>query len=300
LFDNLPSDIGNHWSVAVQLAGVSGIADQGVEVSLDMYPTAILGVPDVLAVEEVEEDIGADLIHRPGLVFGVKTAGEVVDPAGGRGDPVWGQVETEKVAGPIAGGLGDQAAIFDCLLVAFLGAVGVGFDHFTLQAGFQLTGGQPARGLDDSFHHPTRDRIGEVGGGAADRLGPTQIDSPVGEGFPDPGEAALQFEGQRQLGFRGTASEPQRNLDLGGGCLQAVLGMVLAHGVDDGGHGPVQLGVVEGALPLLGAQHGDAVIGGDVVDVDTRQDATQLRAGLEVVEVRRDRFVLLIEHMFVS
>ena len=52
------------------------------------------------ALEQVEVDGGAELIHGAGFTFGLETAGEVVDPTRRGVDPVRGQAQPEQVGVP--------------------------------------------------------------------------------------------------------------------------------------------------------------------------------------------------------
>jgi hypothetical protein len=253
-FGDLAGDVGDDGPVSVQLAGVRRQSAEGVEVGVDMGPADIgvggrglggIAAAPVLAVEEVEVDVGAELIHGARFVLGFETAGEVVDAARDAVDPVRGQVQSEQVGGAVAAGFGDETTGLDRRLVAFLGSVGVGLDDDPVEAGAELTSGQPTGGLDEMCDYLTGPRNGEMQRAVGQDSSPAGVDPSPSQRLPHCGEASLQFQGETQLTVCGRPGEAQRHPDLSRRCLCGPLFLVgiVFHGINHRRHRLIDLGL---------------------------------------------------------
>jgi hypothetical protein len=76
-------------------------AGEGFEVDVNVnYASSGAGSS---ASEEVEENIGAELIHGAGLGAGSQTASDPVDAAGDGRHPMGWKVQSQQVTGPLRG-----------------------------------------------------------------------------------------------------------------------------------------------------------------------------------------------------
>ena len=65
---DLAGDVGDDRAVAGELSGILIQTGEGGEVDLDVDGSPTLPVWLLLAGEEVQEDVGSDLVHGPGVV----------------------------------------------------------------------------------------------------------------------------------------------------------------------------------------------------------------------------------------
>jgi hypothetical protein len=72
---------------------------------LDVASLGRIGTSPGGAGEEVQEDVGAGLVHGAGLPVTTETSGEVVDVIRGGGDSMRGQVHPEEVRRAVRVGL---------------------------------------------------------------------------------------------------------------------------------------------------------------------------------------------------
>ena len=120
--------------------------------------------------------------------------------------PVGREVPAAEVGGAVVGGFEDDTALFDRLVVALLGGVGVGLDAEATKSGGELAGGEGGGVVDHQRDHPAGRRFVEVGGAVGDDPGAGQVDRPVAEGRPHPGEAAAASQARSGSSGNSTVS----------------------------------------------------------------------------------------------
>ncbi len=97
LLGDLAGDVGDDGPVAGEFSGVVVELGEGGEVDVDVDYSGTAGGL-VGAVEEVEEDVGAELVHAAGFGFGSEALGELIDTPGDGGDPVGWEIEPQEVS----------------------------------------------------------------------------------------------------------------------------------------------------------------------------------------------------------
>ena len=303
LVGDLAGDVGDDRAVSAQIARMLCETGEGVEIDADVDAAA--GAVGSLSGEEVEVDVGTQLVHGARLPGGVERAGKPVDAVHRRGDAVGWKVEAQQVGGSRFGRFADDAPFLEAGFVAVLGVVGVGVDAQSAEAGAELAGGEPGRFLDDAVHHRVERVVRQVGGGVGDDPGPTDVDVAARQQVPYAGETVAEPEGGFEFGIGGAAGERQRQTDLGGGGLGGFVRVieVLVGGVGDGGHIAVELGGVMGDEPATGPQNNHPVMTRQHPDVDSGQEGGEDRTRFHLVQAGRNagqaRFDFrYIEHMF--
>ena len=105
----------------------------------------------------------------------------------------------------------------------------------------------------------------------------------------------MEFEGDADLVVGTTASQMECGTDFSssGFCSVGSFRVVVVQDVDNGGHIGVQGRCVVRHEALVGTQHDDAGIPRDPRDVDARQERSEDRAGLHLVEAGRDPLVVV-------
>ena len=89
--DDLSGDIGDDWSPPGDLPGFLVHPGQGGEVDPDIDHTSIgAGSVGSTTVEQVQEDVGSDLVDAPWIAFRFEAPGEPVDPSHRRIGIRWG------------------------------------------------------------------------------------------------------------------------------------------------------------------------------------------------------------------
>jgi hypothetical protein len=107
VFGDLAGDVGDHRAVTSEFSWVLVETGQSGQFDLDVDHALASCCFELAAVEQVDEDVGSDLVHAPMVVGGLGGFGQGVDPSH-RGLSVGcGEVDSEEVGG----------------------AVGVGFEH---------------------------------------------------------------------------------------------------------------------------------------------------------------------------
>jgi len=251
----------------------------------------------VAAFEEVEEDVGAQLVDGAVLVKGLESLGQPVDRAANGHRPVGREIEPGEVGGSVGVGLEDHPAFLDRSLVALLGVVGIGGDAQFGDLYPELTGGQPWSVVDDLAGHFSSGGDRKVAGPRHDHFGFGNIDVAFCESLPDPRETLGQVEGEVQFGVGRPSGQRQTGPDLGTGCPvgQLVVVFQLMHDIGDRGHRLIGAGgVVRRHLPVS-LQHHHPVVSRQLRNVDPGQDRRQPRARRGCLQC----FFQRIEHMFV-
>ena len=91
LVGNLTGDVGDNGSESVEVSGVVSKAGQCVEVCSQMYYSS-RALRVVSALEEVEIDIGSQLVHGACLAVTAERSSDPIDAAGRCCDTVWRQI----------------------------------------------------------------------------------------------------------------------------------------------------------------------------------------------------------------
>ena len=147
---DLTSDVGDHRSEPGQLPGRLGQIGQRGHIHPQFDPA---GVPLAAAGEQVQQHIGAQLVHRPWLAGAAEAAGDLVDVTHGGRHLCRRQVGGVDGSRAEVGGFRHDLTPRDSMLVAFSSVIGIGLDAPLPHARSQLPGREPGRYLDDPIHH---------------------------------------------------------------------------------------------------------------------------------------------------
>ncbi len=179
------------------------------------------------ALEQVEEDIGAELVHAARLGGRPQTPGDLVDSAGDGGHSMRGEIEPEQVGGAVGSGFGHHSPAGNRPPISVGGLFRISVEAEPPDAGHELAGGEPWCLVDDLVDDVLGGGSGEVAGGVDDGPGPTRIDLTAGQELPHPGEAASEVEGEAQFGVGGAAGQSQGGADFGSSGLGCELDVVV-------------------------------------------------------------------------
>jgi len=125
---DLSGKVGGYRSVSEELSrvfvetGKSGQVDTNIDCS-SIRPSGM-----VVTGEKVDEDVGAELVHRPGTVVFLQVAGETVQFSADRDDTVGGQTVGVEFGGPVGGSFDNNPTFFRGLVVSLFCFFGVGLD----------------------------------------------------------------------------------------------------------------------------------------------------------------------------
>jgi len=158
------------------LPGVFGEAGEGGQVDDDVDYCPVPPLGQILAVEQVEEDVGSDLVHGPGITNGFELSGVPVDLFHDRSGLSGWKMGSVQVVGPIRIRFRSQLPFLQPVLIPFPGCVGVDGDGETSDPGRQLTGGLARRLVQHLVDHPVTDLRVEVEGVTGDHPGLGQVD----------------------------------------------------------------------------------------------------------------------------
>ena len=150
-----------------------------VQVDADVdHPVVRIVTGGVLfrAGEEVEEDVGAQLIDRPVLTAASQAACHLVDASRDGRDPVWWEVQAEEVRCADLGWFHHDPTIRNTMSVSGFGFVRIGFDAQPSNTGRQLPRRQPGGDVDDPVHDAPGRLVSEVHGVAFDGTCPAYVD----------------------------------------------------------------------------------------------------------------------------
>lgn len=103
-----------------------------------------------LGVEQVEDHIGTQLIHRSRFACATEGAGGSVDAGADAGGPIEGKIQQIQMSGPIGARFQHHSPLIDRFSVAVGGVVGIDLDPHLLDRRRQLARGQ----LRCLFQHP--------------------------------------------------------------------------------------------------------------------------------------------------
>ncbi len=289
----LASQVGDHGPVAAEVARELVQADQGGDVDPQLHePGCLVTTIAALAREQVDEQVGAQLVHAAGIAGATQVpsqSGEI--RADGR-HPVRRQIHTEQVRGPVRVGICLDPAVLHCRLVPLDGGLGLQLEGQAPDASLDLGGG--------AVGGPTEHGVDEVTGGVRIEMGrlvdqhpgPDGIDAPRRQRFPHGRQPVPQRQSVGVPAGGGRSREAQRSLDLGDGRLVDVVawhrvGCELGgQCVADRNHRPGLAGGVMSLQASRGSQRDDAVVARQPVDVDGREGSGERRSRWQVGEPR--------------
>jgi hypothetical protein len=122
---DLAGEVGDDRPVPGQFSGILGQSDERGQVDVEIDGSPFVAPATVAAFEEVEENVGAELVDGAVLVAGFELQGEPVDPAADGDGPVGREVESTELGGPVGIGFEDHPALLNCHLVSSLSVVGI-------------------------------------------------------------------------------------------------------------------------------------------------------------------------------
>lgn len=253
---NTTGDVGDDGSVAGKVAGVVVEFGEGVEIDADV-DDATGGCVVLRAAQQVEVDIGSELVDGPILTPSTEGSGDLVDTLWCGHHPVGWDVHPEVVRRPGVICLDNNSALFDGAIEAAGGLVGFGFDTQAAEPCAQLAG----RVADDVAGDPVDDapcsRVVEVRGAVEQDPCPAHVEDTRLEHVVNLGESRLDFESDPDFGVGTPAGEIQRCADLGCRGFSRVppFRFVVVQYVDGGSHIRIHRCRVVGHQPLVGAQH---------------------------------------------
>jgi hypothetical protein len=127
-------------------------------------------------LEEIQENVGPDLVHGSGIVGGPGGSGEPVDTSHRSPGAVGGKVEAVEVGGSVGVGCARYPTFFDRFLITGLGGVGVDEDHKFSDPGSQLTSRLVGSALQCDFGNPLGVVLVEMSGFLDDDPGFGEVD----------------------------------------------------------------------------------------------------------------------------
>ena len=169
--------------------GESGEGDE-IDANVDGSTSPVGGG----AAEQIEIDVGPELVHAAVLAALAQALGETVDVLSGDDGPVGWKVEGAEVGGAVSGGFDDDSAIGDSLLVAAQRVVRVDGDGEFADSGSQLSGRQMGRVADDPIRDGPCGVVVEMGCLPDDGAGSALVDQTGRQGVSNPWEAIAQVE----------------------------------------------------------------------------------------------------------
>jgi hypothetical protein len=296
---DVAGEVGDDRPEPAQFAGVVGESEEGGEVHLDVDHSPILvALPAlVAAVEEVEEDVGAELVDGAGLVFGFEALGYSVDVAGDGLGSVGRQVVAGEGGGSVWGGFYHHPPPLDCGFVPFFGVVGIGGHGQFGDPGAELAGGQPRSILEGFCCYVPGGLYRQVACPVDDHPGFRHINMTGSKGFPHSRVPLHQAQRHIQLEVGGPSGQRQPGPDLGSGRPIGQLDIIaehLIHRLGDRRHRPERLSGMMRHHLAVGLQHHHPVVPRQPGHIDPGESVAQLRARCQPVQF------LTIEHMFVA
>ena len=175
-----------------------------------LSPPCSLGSPR----EQVQEDVGAELIDGSSVVDVAGGPGETVDPShrgldlsGGEGEPV-------EVGGAIRIGFRGHLALLDCFLIMLLGRIGIHRDRQSAEPGSELSGGLARCLFQYLLHYPDPHLRFEMGGLVDDHHGPGHVDRTSLKCGPHSRILGQQLLSEPHLTVSGTAGQVEGSPDL--------------------------------------------------------------------------------------
>ncbi len=281
----LASQVGHDGPVAAEVAGEVVEADEGGNVDPQLDETGCLPTSAVVRTrQQLDEEVGPQLVHRPGIAGTAEPAGEAgqVRPDGRR--VASRQVDADAVGGAVRVGVHLDAPPLHGRLVPLDGSGGIQREHQAPHPPLDLGGG--------AVGCPIEHGVDEVMGGVRVEMGRLVDQHPGAHGVDAPRRQRSPHRGQpvpqrQRVGIPargGRSREAQRGLDLGSGRLVDV---VAGHGIGcelgrqrvaDRGHRPRLAGGIVRFHASLGAQRDDAVVARQPVDVDGREGGGERRS----------------------
>lgn len=134
LFGDATGDVGDDRAVAGEVAGVVVEAGERRQVDLDVHHAPVAGTSCLTGAlesgtgEEVEKDVGAELVHGAGLAVATQASGEAIDVTHCGNGLVGGEVISGQRGRAVDSGAHGEAALGDGRLVSLLGPVRPGGD----------------------------------------------------------------------------------------------------------------------------------------------------------------------------
>ena len=229
------------------------------------------------SVEQIEENVGPDLIHGSGIVCDLGCLGEPIDATHGGIGARGREIQSKEIGGARIGRFGCHPSLRETLLVAVTGGVRIDSDDQSLDAGPELSGGLAVCSLQGCVRHfPRRGPI-QVTGLVDDHPGLGQIDPSLMQSNPNPGVILDQNLCERELKLGGPSGPGEGSTDLGGGKIvdldQIVAGSGhLGFGIGHRGHRGVELGLSMSNLPAPGLHEDHPIMSGQPVPGDRSQE----------------------------
>lgn len=262
-----------------------------VDPDVDDAPAHPSVVVEVAALQEVECDVGANLIHGPLIASFGDEASETVDAIQRGVGPVGGDVEGEEAGGAVEVGVHPHPAFIHALRILVLGGGSVGFDRQPLHPAAELGGRALRRLFQSKGGHLPCHLVVQTARVIADHPGLGQVDPPRPQGRPHVGEAVDQVAGHAEVEVGRPPRPGEGGADLVGGEGMGVF-VAGSKQLDDRvthlGHRRVEEGLVVGDLARqrlevahpVGALALVALEGGDGSSHEqARRDGAQLRIG---------------------
>jgi len=125
---DLSADVGGYRSVSEDFSRVFVETGKGGQVDTNIDCSPIRPSAMVVTGEKVDENVGAELVHRPGTVVFLQVAGETVQFSADRDGTVGGQTVGIEVGGPVGGRFDNNPTFFKGSVVSLFCFFGVGLD----------------------------------------------------------------------------------------------------------------------------------------------------------------------------
>lgn len=173
-----------------------------------------MGIVGMIALQQVQEKVGPELVEAAGLVLGLELAGDVGETVHDRRHPVAGQVRTDQVAGPFGLTVGVDPTVVDRCFVTLRRLLRTQPPNRAGRGSPQLTGGRLPRRREDTSHHHPGHRLIEMISPFDDHPHPGQVDVAGTESNANSRETLDHPPSQIQVAFSRRPGPRQRGPDL--------------------------------------------------------------------------------------
>ena len=184
-------EVGCDRTVSGEVAGMVVEFGEGGELDgqVDVDPGSGVGG---VAAEQVDGDVGSELVDGSGLSGAAEAVGDSVDVSGGSDGAFWGEVSDREVSGAVDGRFGHHAPILDGVFVSLDGVFGIDLEAQSAEPFPELSGGQPPRLCDDCIGDRSGGVVGEVGERVDDDASSRLVDVTEPQRRQHPGESVAE------------------------------------------------------------------------------------------------------------